>query len=227
MGLWQVVSRVVKRERKVRRLVALGLIVFALVSGAIAEVPAKARIAGLISHNQLSTAERQLWTVLTAHPDEVWALQLMGDLRVRQKRNAEAEALFHRVLAIDPSSLPAQRSLGALYQSEGRAAEAVAAQEAIVRAVPHDRDANLALATLYQRTGKYQESVAAVERIPATSRPADVLPLLADDYFKLTQPDKVPLLIPQMLHLPPAKRETVLDFVAVLLQNGYLGDASK
>ena len=57
----------------------------------------------------------------------------MGELRVRQKRNAEAEALFHRVLEIDPSSLEAQRRLGAVYQSEGKAAEAVAAQEAIVK----------------------------------------------------------------------------------------------
>ena len=220
-------SRVVRRELIVRRSAALVLLVFVLVSIGIAEIPSRTQIAEQIRHDQLPAAERQLWEVLSAHPDEVWALQLMGDVRVRQKRNAEAEALFHRVLAIDSSSLPAQRSLGALYQSEGKAAEAVAAQEAIVKAVPHDRDANLALATLYQRTGKYQESVTAVERIPMTSRPADVLPLLAEDYFKLAQPERVPALIQQVLHLPPARRETTLDFVAVLLQNGYLGDASK
>jgi tetratricopeptide (TPR) repeat protein len=114
-----------------------------------------------------------------------------------------------------------------LYRSEGKAAEAVAAHEAIVKITPHDRDANLALATLYERTGKYQESVAAVEHIPVTSRPPDVLPLLADDYFKLAQPEKVPPLILQVLRLPPASRGTALDFVAVLLQNGYVRDASR
>jgi tetratricopeptide (TPR) repeat protein len=151
----------------------------------------------------------------------------MGDLRVRQKRNAEAEALFHRVLKIDPSSLKTQRSLGALYQSEGKVADAVGAYEAIVKREPHDRDANLALASLYEQTGKYQDSVAAVERIPVTSRPADVLPLLAHDYFKLAQPDKVPSLISQVLRLPRSKQGTALDFVAVLLENGYVQDASK
>jgi tetratricopeptide (TPR) repeat protein len=222
-----VVSRAVHGEFKVWRPVALVVAVFVFASSVIAEIPAKRRIADLIHHDQLPAAEQQLWDVLTAHPDEVWALELMGELRVRQKRTAEGEALFHRVLEIDPSSLEAQRSLGDLYQAEGKAAEAVAAQEAILKIAPHDRDANLALGTLYERTGKYQESVAAVERIPVTSRPPDVLPLLADDYFKLAQPEKVPALISQVMHLPPARQGTVLDFVVVLLQNGYVQDASK
>ena len=222
-----VVSRAVKRRGKVRRPAPLVVVVFVLASIVIAEVPAKTRIVDLIRHDRLPAAEQQLWDILSAHPDEVWALELMGKLRVRQKRDAEAEALFHRVLEIDPSSLEAQRSLGALYQSEGKAAEAVAAYATMVNMAPHDRDANLALATLYEQTGKYQESVAAVERIPVTSRPPDVLPLLAHDYFELAQPNKVPSLILEVLRLPPARRGTALDFVAVLLHNGYVQDASK
>ena len=227
MGPRSVVSRAVNGACKVWRLAALVVVVFVLVSLVFAEIPAKSRIAELIRHNQLPAAEQQLWDVLSVHPDEVWALELMGGLRARQKRNAEAEALFHRVLELDPSGLEAQRSLGALYQSEGKAAEAVAAHEAILKIAPHDRDTNLALATLYERAGKYQESVAAVERIPATSRPPDVLPLLADDYFQLGQPDKVPSLVLQLLRLPSARKATALDFVAVLLHNGYVQDASK
>jgi tetratricopeptide (TPR) repeat protein len=203
------------------------MVVFVLTSIINAETPAGSRISNLIRHDQLRVAEQQLWNVLTVHPDEVWALELMGAVRVRQKRNAEAEALFHRVLEIDPSSLGAQRSLGALYQSEGKAAEAVAAHEAIVKIAPHDRDGNLALATLYEQTAKYQESVAAVERIPVLSRPPDVLPLLADDYFQLAQAEKIPRLISQVVRLPSAKQRTALDFVAVLLHNGYVQDASK
>ena len=221
------VSRAVKGGCRSWRPAAFVVVVFVLVSVVFAEIPARRRISELILHDQLPAAEQQLWDVLSAHPDEVWALELMGELRARQKRNAEAEALFHRVLEIDPSSLEPQRSLGALYQSEGKAAEAVAAEEAIVKTVPHDRDANLALATLYEQTGKYQESVAAAERIPVASRPASLLPLLANDYFQLAQPQKIPPLILQVLRLPPAKQGTALDFVAVLLRNGYVQDASK
>jgi tetratricopeptide (TPR) repeat protein len=222
-----VVSRAVKSDSTFWRAVPLVVVVSILASAVIAEIPARTRIAQLIHHNQLPAAEQQLWDVLSDHPNEVWALQLMGDLRVRQKRSAEAEALFHRVLEIDSSNLEAQRSLAAVYQSEGKAAEAVAAHAAVLKIAPHDHDANLALAALYERSGKYQESVAAVERIPATSRPANVLPLLADDYFKLGQPDKVASLISQVLRLPATKQGTALDFVAVLLQNGYVQDASK
>ena len=223
------VSRAVQGQRTLWRPAALIVVVFALASILlVAETPTrKQQIAALIRHNQLPAAEQQLWDVLTAHPDDVWALDLMGQVRVRQKRNAEAEALFHRVLEIDPSSLEAQRSLGALYQSEGKTAQAVGAFEAVVKVEPHDRDANLSLAALYEQTGKFQESVAAVERIPASSRPADVLPLLADDYFQLGQANKVPPLISQVLRLPAAKQGTALDFVAVLLHNGYVQDASK
>ena len=221
------VSHAVNGGCRIWRPVALIVVVFLLVPVVIGEIPAKTRVDELIRRGQLAAAEQQLWVALTAHPEEVWALELMGDLRVRQKRNAEAEALFRRVLEVDSSSLEAKRSLGALYQAEGKAVEAVAAYEAIVKIEPHDRDANLALATIYERTGKYPESVAAVERIPVTSRPPAVLPLLANNYFELGQPEKVASLISQVLRLPPAKRGTVLDFVAVLLQNGYVQDASK
>jgi tetratricopeptide (TPR) repeat protein len=221
-----VVSRA-KGEGRVWRPLALVVIVIGLSSIVIAEVPAKTRISELIRQDHLPAAEQQLWNVLSARPNEVWALELMGELRTRQKRNSEAEALFHRVLEIDPSSAQAQRSLAALYRSDGKAAEAVAAYGAIVKLAPHDRDANLALAMLYDQTGNYQESVAAVERIPVAARPPEVLPLLADAYFKLEQPDKVRPLVSQVLRLPPARRGTGLDLVAVLLHNGYVQDAAK
>ena len=220
-------SRVVRGGFIAWRHAALVVTIFLLAPVLVAQIPARTRIGELIRHDQLALAEQQLWNVLTAHPDEVWALQLMAEVRVRQKRSSEAEALFNRVLSVNPSSLEAQRSLGALYQSEGKAAEAIAAQEAIVKIAPHDRDANLALATLYGRTGKYQDSVGAAERIPVASRPSAVLPLLANDYFNLSQPNKVTPLIAQVLRLGPAKQGTALDFVAVLLQNGYVQDASK
>lgn len=219
------VSRAAERECKVWR--PLALVVVALSSIVIAEVPAKTRISELIRQDRFPAAEQQLWDVLSVRPNEVWALQLMGELRTRQKRNSEAEALFHRVLEINPSSVQAQLSLAALYRSDGKAANAVAAYQAVVNLAPHDRDANLALATLYEQTGNYQESIAAVERIPLTARPPEVLPLLADAYFKLEQPTKVPPLISQVLRLPSTKRGTALDFAAVLLHNGYVQDASK
>jgi tetratricopeptide (TPR) repeat protein len=226
-GSVPMVSRAVNVHWKVRWPAVLSVVVFLLASFVSAEVSARTRIAELIRQDQLPAAEQQLWNILSAHPDESWALELMGELRVRQTRNPEAEALFHRVLEIEPSSLKAQRSLAALYRSEGKATEAVAAYQAIVKIASNDRDANLSLAMLYEQTGKYQESVATAERIPVTSRPPEFLPLLANDYFELGEPTKVRPLVSQVLRLPPPKQGTALDFVAVLLHNGYVKDASK
>jgi tetratricopeptide (TPR) repeat protein len=222
-----VVCRAVKRHCIFYRLTALILFIFLLATTVVAQVPGKTRIAELIRHDQFPAAEQQLWSVLSAHPEEVWALELMGEMRVRQKRNPEAESLFRRVLTIDPSNVDAQRNLAALYKSEGKAPEALEAYQAILKSAPHDRDANLALAALYEQTGKYQESVNALENIPEKSRTPEVLPLLAANYFELKQPDKVSPLIAQVLRLSPQKEATALDFVAVLLHNGYVEDASK
>src|SRR5258708_22227992 len=51
----------------------------------------------LIRGNHLEEAEQQLWVTLRAHPTEVWALDLLGTVRLKQKRNPEARALFQRV----------------------------------------------------------------------------------------------------------------------------------
>jgi len=71
-----VVSRAVEDECKRWRPVTLVVVVFLLGSLVSAEVPAKKRISDLIRHDQLPAAEQQLWDVLTAHPNEIWALEL-------------------------------------------------------------------------------------------------------------------------------------------------------
>jgi len=37
----------------------------------------------LIRENHLDEAEQQLWVTLRAHPNEVWALDLLGTVRLR------------------------------------------------------------------------------------------------------------------------------------------------
>jgi len=77
-----VVSRAIKGECKAWQ-PALLIVVVLLVSNVFAEIPARSRITQLIHHDQLPAAEQQLWDVLSTHPDEVWALELMGEVRVR------------------------------------------------------------------------------------------------------------------------------------------------
>src|ERR1051325_397744 len=108
---------------------------------AITPIPGKAQakqatsrtvVSKLIGQDRLDEAEQQLWGVLAKQPDRVWALDLMAEIRVRQKRAPEAEALFHKVLTIDPKDVPAHRGLGDLYRSLGKNAEAIESYSQVI-----------------------------------------------------------------------------------------------
>src|SRR5260370_12552945 len=82
-----------------------------------APATSRSSISRLISQNRLDDAEKQLWNILSQQPDQVWALDLMAEIRARQKRTPEAEALFRRGLTLSPKDVEAYPGLGGLYSS--------------------------------------------------------------------------------------------------------------
>lgn len=186
-----------------------------------------ATVSRLMNQNRLAQAEQELWTVLTGSPDECWALDLLAEIRVRQKREPEAEALLRKALTINPQDARAYRGLGEMYQSLGKSKEAIESYTHAVALTPKDISSNTALAGLYQEAGQYRESVAAVQRIPATLRAPQLLPVLAADYFGMNEPSKVPALIPSVLRQASSSPRMLLDFVTVLIRNGYVRDADR
>lgn len=192
-----------------------------------ADSPQRAQITQLIRSNRLDDADRALWKVLAAHPDEVWALDLLGDVRMRQKRPAEAEALFHRATTLDAKDYQAWRGLGDSSRAQGKHDAAVEAYETVVKFMPADPVANAALAGLYLQEKRYNDSIASVDRIRPAARAGELLPILAADYFGLNQPSKVPPLIEQVLRMGRSNVPATLDFAAALAKNGYISDAGK
>src|SRR5467141_1861316 len=186
----------------------------------------RSSISRLITQNRLDDAEKQLWNILSQQPDQVWALDLMAEIRMRQKRAPEAEALLRRALTLDPKDLQAHRGLGKLYSSLGNIPQAIDSYSHVVAITPADVAANVELAVLYQGAGQYKESVAAAQRVPMASRPPRILPVLAADYFATREDAKVPPLIPSLLRHANSEPEVLRDFVTVLLHNGYLDDAA-
>ena len=186
----------------------------------------RSSISRLVIQNRLDDAEKQLWSVLAQQPDQVWALDLMAEIRMRQKRTLEAEALFRRVLTLRSNDVEAYRGLGKLYSSLGNNPQAIDCYSHVVAIAPADVAANVELAVLYQKAGQYKESLAAAQRIPAVSRPSRILPVLAADYFASGEADKVPPLITRLLGHANAEPEVLRDFVTVLLRNGYVDDAA-
>jgi len=191
-----------------------------------AQATSRSSISRLISQNRLDDAEKQLWNILSQQPDQVWALDLMAEIRARQKRTPEAEALFRRVLTLSPKDVEAYRGLGRLYSSLGNSPQAIDSYSQVVAIAPADVAANVELALLYQSAGQYRESIAAAQRISLASRPPRILPVLAADYFATGEADKVPPLIPSLQRHANAEPEVLRDFVTVLLRNGYVDDAA-
>src|SRR5215207_3023622 len=60
--------------------------------------------AAALGAGELRRAESLLGAVLVASPRDADALNLLGVLRARQQRGAEAERLFRRALAAEPST---------------------------------------------------------------------------------------------------------------------------
>src|SRR5467141_2797042 len=129
----------------------------------------RSSISRLITQNRLDDAEKQLWNILSQQPDQAWALDLMAEIRTRQKRAPEAEALFRRVLTLSPNDVEAYRGLGTLYSSQGNSPQAIESYSHVVAIAPADVAASVELALLYQSAGQYKESKASAQRVPAAS----------------------------------------------------------
>ena len=72
-----------------------------------------------ITAGKLSRAEDDLQSVLRAAPDDYRALDLLGVVRVLQRREIEAEELFRRAIQKNPDFAPAHAHLGLLYVQKG------------------------------------------------------------------------------------------------------------
>jgi len=187
----------------------------------------RAIIERLIRSNHLDQAEQQLWGTLQAHPGEGWAFDLLGSIRLRQKRNGEAQALFQHAYDLNQRDVSALRGVGDAARGTGAVSDALGWYAKLLLIAPGDVAARKSLAILQEQSGSYQESVTTIEGIPPASRTPDLLPVLASDYLSLHQDAKVGALIAQLLRMGNTQPKVKLDFAAVLIRNGYLNDADK
>src|SRR5712692_1740646 len=217
-----------KRCPRTCYLILAGLVISSIISPQPlwAQSASRSSISRLIAQNRVDDAEKQLWSVLSQQPDQAWALDLMAEIRMRQKRTPEAEALFRRVLTLSPNDVEAYRGLGKLYSSMRNSPQAIDSYSHVVATVPADVTANVELALLYQSAGQYKESIAAAQRISLASRPPRIMPVVAADYFATGEAAKVPPLIPSLMRHANSEPEVLRDFVTVLLRNGYVDDAA-
>jgi tetratricopeptide (TPR) repeat protein len=130
-----------------------------------------------LGRGDLDAAEETLWKILSADPNDERALTLLGKVRIRQKRHAEAEALFRRVLALNPGSLIAAKDLARTLETLGKLDEAIDEFRRTALLAPRDSSITLELARLYLERDRFSEALSTLEATPGTWLPAEAIPI--------------------------------------------------
>jgi tetratricopeptide (TPR) repeat protein len=166
-----------------------------------------------ISRGQLDGAEKTLWTVLSSDPNQPEALTLLGIIRGRQKRYAEAEALFRRVLQLEPASLLAHRNLASALIAQNKPDAAIEEYVEVVRLAPQDHAAKIELARLYLARGQFAEALSSLASIPKDRFPPDAIPAQAAALLGLGKREQAAALIPRTKRSPGLAAELAEVFL--------------
>lgn len=128
-----------------------------------------------LAHQDLAGAEKSLWTVLSADPNDQEALTLLGVIRGKQQRYPEAEALFRRILQINPKSAEGHRNLGKILAVQNKMPDAIAELKAAGDLAPHDIGLKVERANLYAANGQFPEALTVLDAIPSAKFPLDAI----------------------------------------------------
>jgi tetratricopeptide (TPR) repeat protein len=184
-----------------------------------------ARASFLIQSGKLESAESLLWDVLRQQPDNPPALNLLGVIRMQQKRYPEAETLLSRAVTLAPDFLPARINLARLFNAQSETQKEIGALLEAVHLAPADAEVDSALASAYLKQNDYRRALEAEQRIPAARRPDKALPLLAASYLGLGSINEARALVPSVMSRSAANHALLINFAQVLLDFDLVPDA--
>jgi superkiller protein 3 len=207
-----------------RRLAVLALLVFSECSGPLswAQKPVPpSKSAATIStakaqfdRGDLGSVESTLWSVLGSDPNNEQALILLGVVRGRQQRYAEAEALFRRVLQLNPKSIFASRNLAGALLAQDKPDDAIRQYQQTIRLKPDDANLKIEVAKLELARGNFVEAVAALDTVEANRFPVPAVPVKAASLLGVGRRSDAEALIP-LVHGHPA---AALDLARVFVE---------
>jgi tetratricopeptide (TPR) repeat protein len=183
------------------------------------------RATTLIRTGKLDEAEGVLWEVLSRDPENAQALNLLGAIRLRQKRFAESETLLRRATSLAPEFLPACLNLARVFHDQGETDKEIVVLLDAVRLVPNDAEANASLAAAYLKENDFHRALDSLERIPRARRPDSALPLLAACYLGLGSIAEARSLVPAIMGRAAKNPELRVEFAEVLLDFDLANDA--
>jgi tetratricopeptide (TPR) repeat protein len=184
-----------------------------------------ANAAKLVQKGQLGDAETLVWDVLMRHPDNAEALNLLGSIRLQQKRFAESETLLRRAITLSPKLVPAYINLGRLLHAQGETDKEIAALLDASRLAPRDALVNCDLAAAYLKQNDYRKALDSLEKISVANPPDAKFLLLAETYLGLGRTTEVRSLAPTIMARGAKDPELPVQFAEVLLDYDLTGQA--
>lgn len=182
-------------------------------------------IAAQIEKGDLSAAESGLWSVLRRQPENAEALDLLGLVRTRQERYAEAEALLRRAIELDAKQIAARIHLGQVYRQQKQNHSALTVLREAAELAPQDPWVNVNLAALLQELGEYEPSLQALLRISVAKRPPETLPLFVAGHLGKGETEKARALLPRVLAHSSKRPELAAQAADALLAHQLTADA--
>jgi tetratricopeptide (TPR) repeat protein len=173
----------------------------------------------LVQKGQLGEAETIAWDVLTRHPDDAEALNMLGSIRLQQKRFAESETLLNRAIALSPKLLSAHINLAHVFRAQNETDKEITALLDASHLAPKDPQVNCDLAAAYLKRSDYHEALESLQKISVANPPDTKFVLLAETYLGLGRIEDVRSLAPTIMargvknpKLPVQFAEVLLDF---------------
>jgi tetratricopeptide (TPR) repeat protein len=180
-----------------------------------------ATAAAQLKQDELDAAEKTLWSVLSTDPANAEALTMLGVIRGRQQRFAEAEALFRRVLQLNPKSVVAVRNLAGSLLAQDKPEEALKTYKQAIELAPQDIDLRMEAVQLELARGNFSGSLALLDGIKPDHFPPAAVPFKAASLLGLGRRAEAESLIPLVKGTPKA----ATDLAQVFIEAGD-GDAA-
>ena len=166
-----------------------------------------------LDHGNLESAEDTLWSVLAAEPANEQALTMLGVVRGRQQRYAEAEALFRRVLQLNPKSTVASRNLAGALLAQDRPEDAIRQYKQAIQLSPQDSDLKVEVTKLELAHGDFAGALSTLDTISPNHFPPSAIPLKAASLLGMERKSDAEALIPRAQGSPRAALDLAHVFV--------------
>ncbi len=141
--------------------------------------------AAALDRGDFQAAEQKLRAQIAVHPNDAWALSLLGSALDNQKRIPEADEFHRRAVAKTPRAAEILNNYAAHLWIAGNQREAAKIYLQIVAIDPAHYNANLQLARLALKEKKGSDALRSLDRLPASVRenPQVLLPRLEALYL--------------------------------------------